>query len=222
MSDNNRHLLLWIDTETTAIKPEDGQLLEIGMHITDLDGTDPTTWQGYNPYEFSTVIPHSRINYTAKTAKAIRMHQANGLIDEVLNSAVVAKTPHEWLLDSIDDLQYNGPHVTLHPAGTNVDFDLAWLKVQQPTLFFSPLWDGFVSYRKLDLSTVRLTLNAVGINPYKSGAKPTHRVNDCLERDIFDWMHWVEWVQEHMKADNPEANCDFGPSLHERFETGNR
>lgn len=220
MSDN-RHLLLWIDTETTAIKPEDGQLLEIGMRITDLDGTDPTAWQGHNPYAFSTIIPHATIDYTAKTATAIRMHQDNGLINEVFageNPRYVGR----WLLDSIDRLQQNGPHVTLHPAGTNVDFDIAWLKAHQKPLFNTPLWEGNVSYRKLDLSTIRLTLNAVGVNPYKAGAKPTHRVDDCLERDIFDWMHWVEWVQEHMKADDPGADCDFGPSLHERFETEDR
>lgn len=218
MSDNNRHLLLWIDTETTAIKPEDGQLLEIGMHITDLDGTGLPFIPGY-PYKFSAVIPHSRIDYTAKTAQAIRMHQDNGLIDEVLHTEK-HKSPLTWLLNSVNQLEKdNGKRITLHPAGTNVDFDLAWLKTKQVRLTSSPLWDDSVSYRKLDLSTVRLTLNAVGINPYKSSEKPTHRVNDCLNRDIFDWMHWTEWVQEHMKADNPEMDCDFGPSLYERFET---
>lgn len=42
MNDQNRRMLLWLDTETTAIKPEDGQLLEIGMRITNLDGTIPS------------------------------------------------------------------------------------------------------------------------------------------------------------------------------------
>lgn len=219
MSNQNRHMLLWIDTETTAIKPEDGQLLEIGMRITNLDGTDPKPWQGYNPYKFSTVIPHSRISYTRDTEHAIRLHQDNGLLDEVLDTQV-AKSPSEWLLDSVDKLQDNGPHIVLHPAGTNVDFDLAWLKAHQPKLILSPLWDGTVSYRKLDLSTVRLTLATVGINPYRNSKKPKHRVNDCLNRDILDWMNWVEWVKEHMAADDPNCDCDFGNSLQERFERG--
>ncbi len=217
MNDQNRRMLLWLDTETTAIKPEDGQLLEIGMRITNLDGTIPSEWQGYNPYNFSTVIPHSRISYTRDTEHAIRMHQDNGLLDEVLGTQT-AKSPGEWLLDIVDKLQDGGLHITLHPAGTNVDFDLAWLKAHQPKLIFTPLWDDTVSYRKLDLSTVRLTLATVDINPYRNSKNPKHRVNDCLNRDILDWMNWVEWVKEHMAADDPNCDCDFGNSLQKRFE----
>ena len=214
----SKHLLLWIDTETTAIKPEDGQLLEIGMRITNLDGTDPKPWQVYNPYKFSAVIPHSRIIYTRDTEHVIRIHQGNGLLDEVL-STQAAKSPGDWLLDSVDKLQDEGPHITLHPAGTNVDFHIAWLKAHQPRLIHSPLWGSTVSNRKLDMSTVRLTLETVGINPYKRGRTPKHRVNDCLDRDIWDWMNWAEWVEEHMDADDPDCDCDFGNSLHERFES---
>lgn len=222
MSANNEHLLLWIDTETTAIKPEDGQLLEIGMRITNLDGT-PLVGEGdYDPYKFSTVIPHSRINYTRDTAYAIHMHQNNGLLDEVLDKEQ-SKKEDIWLVESFDRLASvsGGQHITLHPAGTNVDFDLAWLKAYNKSLFTSPMWNNGVSYRKLDLSTIRLTLETVDINPYGNGKKkPTHRVNDCLDRDIRDWMHWIEWVKEHMNADDPACDCDFGPSLHERFVSG--
>ena len=218
MNNQNRHMLLWLDTETTAIKPEDGQLLEIGMRITNLDGTIPSEWQGYNPYKFSTVIPHSRISYTRDTAHAIRMHQDNGLLDEVLGTQT-AKSPGEWLLDIVDKLQDGGLHITLHPAGTNVDFDIAWLKAHQPKLIFTSLWDDTVSYRKLDLSTVRLTLATVGINPYRNSKNPKHRVNDCLDRDIWDWQNWVEWVENHMAADDPNCDRYFGSSLQKRFES---
>lgn len=218
MSNQNRHMLLRVDTETTAIKPEDGQLLEIGMRITNLDGTIPSEWQGYNPYNFSTVIPHSRIIYTRDTEHAIRMHQDNGLLDETLGTQT-AKSSAEWLLDIVDKLQDGGLHITLHPAGTNVDFDLAWLKAHQPKLILTPLWDDTVSYRKLDLSTVRLTLATVGINPYRNSKNPKHRVNDCLDRDIWDWQNWVEWVENHMAADDPNRDRYFGNSLQERFES---
>lgn len=146
------------------------------------------------------------------------MHQDNGLLDEVLGTQT-AKSPGEWLLDIVDKLQDGGLHITLHPAGTNVDFDLAWLKAHQPKLIFTPLWDDTVSYRKLDLSTVRLTLATVGINPYRNSKSPKHRVNDCLDRDIWDWRNWVEWVENHMAADDPNCDRYFGNSLQERFES---
>ena len=34
----SRDVLLWVDTETTAIRPEEGDLLEIGMRVTDMTG----------------------------------------------------------------------------------------------------------------------------------------------------------------------------------------
>ncbi|RSX44673.1 hypothetical protein [Bifidobacterium castoris] len=197
MSANNEHLLLWIDTETTAIKPEDGQLLEIGMRITDLDGTPMTEPGNYDSYKFSTVIPHSCINYTRDTAYAIRMHQDNGLLDEAL-CAEPPVNAGEWLLDRVDRLTFGGPSVRLHPAGTNVDFDLAWLRAHQEPLLTGPAWNEYVSYRKLDMSTIRLTLETVGINPYENSRKATHRVDDCLDRDIYDWTHWAEWAKKHM------------------------
>lgn len=205
MSDNNKHLLLWIDTETTAIRPEDGQLLEIGMRITNLDGTSPhDSWDSRDPYKFSTVIPHSRINYTRDTAHAIHMHQNNGLLDEVLDKERPEKE-NIWLVESFDRLAAvsGGQHITLHPAGTNVDFDLAWLKAYNKSLFTSPMWNNGVSYRKLDLTTIRLTLNAIGVNPYGNGKeKPTHRVDDCLNRDIRDWQQWWEWVKSRELLDD--------------------
>lgn len=214
-----KHYLLWIDLETTAIKPEDGQLLEVGMRITNLDGSEVAPQTVNAPYAFSTIIPHARLNYTRATERAFKMHQENGLLSMVFRYKKQLSIG-TWLLDCIDKLQdNNGPHAVLHPAGTNVDFDFEWLNDKQPALFNSPLWESNVSYRKLDMSAIRLTLTAVGIDPYKANHKTTHRVDDCLDRDILDYISYIEWVKEHMKADDPECDCDFGYSLHELFES---
>lgn len=34
------HRLIWIDTETTGISPRDGQLLEVAMMLTDMQGME--------------------------------------------------------------------------------------------------------------------------------------------------------------------------------------
>ena len=220
-----KHYLLWIDVETTAIKPEDGQLLEVGMRITNLDGSEVAPQTVNAPYAFSTIIPHARLDYTPATERAFKMHQENGLLSMVFwykNQLSIGT----WLLDCIDKLQdNNGPHAILHPAGTNVDFDLEWLKDKQAPLFFTPIWESNVSYRKLDMSTIRLTLTAVGIDPYQANHKTTHRVDDCLDRDIHDYMSYIEWVKTHEEFSeaslDPDEMADFpvGDSLHERFES---
>lgn len=219
MSDDKHHMLLWLDTETTAIDPADGQLLEIGMRITELDGSDGSDG---GDFSFERVLRHRSINCTSKTLEAIAMHKRNGLLDEALNppeigQAAVNWVIHDWLTDCVTALQDHGPAVMLHVAGSNPGFDLGWLDAHCPRVRDSHVWRGHVSHRNLDLSAIRLTLMTVGVNPYAAHCERTHRVHDCLDHDIHQWMQWVEWVREHMNADGPDVDCDFGPSLAARF-----
>ncbi len=219
MGDDKHHMLLWLDTETTAIDPADGQLLEIGMRITELDGSDGSDG---GDFSFERVLPHRSIDYTSKTREAIAMHSRNGLLDESFNQPEdfcrsVDWDIQGWLTDCITGLQVHGPAVMLHVAGSNPGFDLGWLDAHCPGVRDSHVWRGHVSHRNLDLSAIRLTLMTVGVNPYAAHRERTHRVHDCLDHDIHQWMQWVEWVREHMNADEPDVDCDFGPSLAARF-----
>ena len=208
-----KHYLLWIDVETTAVKPEDGQLLEVGVAITNMEGTVL-----YGPK--SIVIKRQRLELNDDTKHAILgMHTANDLINQVL-VPYLPKTVEFQCKPLLDDLcaQLAGAKeagCTIHVAGTNVQFDIDWLTKAELWSYFEP----YVSHRRLDMSAIRLTLTAVGIDPYKANHKTTHRVYDCIARDIHDYMCYIEWVKEHMKADDPECDCDFGYSLHELFES---
>lgn len=119
------HMLLWIDTETTGLDPNQCELLEVGMQVTDMTGK--------HPHDSLHLIVHTgNIRNWAnhpELLKAYEMHLANGLM---LASAEAPKDTydyqhtawniHEFLNDQLS--QY-----TLHPAGTNVDFDLRQLDV---------------------------------------------------------------------------------------------
>ena len=74
---------------------------------------------------------------------------------------------------------------TLVPAGTNVDFDIDFLK----RLDLNP--DRWLSYRKFDLTTLRRYLRFIDCpeDPYKTHAG-THRVRDCIRRDINDYIRY--------------------------------
>lgn len=117
-----KHYLLWIDVETTAIKPEDGQLLEVGVAITNMEGTVL-----YGPK--SIVIKRQRLALDADTKHAILgMHAANDLINQVL-VPYLPKTVEFQCKPLLDDLcaQLAGAKeagCTIHVAGTNVQFDI--------------------------------------------------------------------------------------------------
>lgn len=79
----------------------------------------------------------------------------------------------------------------LVPAGTNVDFDIDFLK----RLDLAP--DRWLSYRKFDLTTLRRYLRFIDCpeDPYE-GHRGTHRVRDCIRRDINDY----KWYRKLLKG----------------------
>lgn len=128
--------------------------------------------------------------YQCELLKAYEMHLANGLM---LASAEAPKDTydyqhtawniHEFLNDQLS--QY-----TLHPAGTNVDFDLRQLDVHLSRHLNHPIAEG-LHHRKLDLTTLRLTDQAIGRDPYQNHAG-AHRVQDCIHRDINDYTAYLD------------------------------
>ncbi len=46
-------------------------------------------------------------------------------------------------------------------------------------------------YRMLDVTALRLAAKACGQDPYQHRMKPTHRVHDCLDRDIAEYRHYL-------------------------------
>ena len=85
----------------------------------------------------------------------------------------------------------------LHPAGTNMmGFDLPFL---EHYLFAEDQWGRFhrmLSYRSLDMTAIRLTQTALGADPYEHYTEPkTHRVKDCLDTDIHEYVEWLELVK---------------------------
>lgn len=177
------HMLLWIDTETTGISRTNAKLLEIGMIVTSMDGIEEHD-------RFICPVRPDKLSLYDIDPKVLRMHLDNGLL---LASAEAPKDTydyqhtawniHEFLNDQLS--QY-----TLHPAGTNVDFDLRQLDVHLSRHLNHPITQG-LHHRKLDLTTLRLTDQAIGRDPYQNHAG-THRVQDCIHRDINDYTAYLD------------------------------
>lgn len=117
------HKLLWIDTETTALSRTEAKILEIGMIVTNLDGTEDGD-------RLILPVRPDHVSLYDLDPKVLRMHLDNGLLDTVMETepdefgyANVARSLGEFLND--EALRYE-----LHPAGTNVDYDIDVLTSQ--------------------------------------------------------------------------------------------
>ena len=172
-------MLLWIDVETTALSPAHGQLLEVGMALTDMQGKEPPDEETETGVAWRWLIQPSAIRLTPDTAYAItELHMRNNLINEVFDfESETSFTVAEGILNTLNDLH---GRYTLHPAGTNVDFDIEWIErglgVQLTML----------NYRKLDLTTLRFLMQQIALGAYAT-PDTDHRVMTCLNRDIQEY-----------------------------------
>lgn len=174
--------LLWIDVETTGPDRTTAQILEIGMAC-----TDSTATQDYGA--FHAIVKPDILDISRITPFAWEHHTANGLIAEVRaastrqNGPAAVGNAAEEYLESLEQ------RFQLVPTGTNVDFDLGFLGLL--AIDTSPL-----SYRKLDLTTIRRLITILGgPDPYATHHEGRHRVEDCITRDIHDYRHYLETIQ---------------------------
>ncbi len=161
------HMLLWIDTETTGLDPNQCELLEVGMQVTDLKAE------------------------TRGGSLHLIVHPDNGLLDTVMDAdtnefgyANVARNLYEWMQNEATEYE-------LHPAGTNVDYDIDLLTNQLGPHLHPDWLRQLTNHRKLDLSTYRLSDMALGHNPYQDHTG-NHRVEDCIRRDRNDYTAYLD------------------------------
>lgn len=176
--------LLWLDFETTGTDRDDSLPLEVGMECTDVLGE-------HSYGSLHRIIRPDYLDLLGMSPVAFSMHTDNGLLFELLNGSpqddcvgAVSNAVEEYL-DSLSQ------RFALVPAGTNVDFDLDFLK----RLNLNP--DAWLSYRKFDLTTLRRYIRFLDCpeDPYK-GHRGTHRVCDCIRRDINDY----KWYRKLLKG----------------------
>lgn len=176
--------LVWIDVETCGLDPQINPLLEINLIISRLDAT----YKPEDVYHQCIQLPENTM-LSSISEWALEHHTANGLLNACRGEnkndpAATLKEADTKLTVWLDGYK----NLTLHPAGTNVDFDLRYLKhnlaISIPSI---NRW----SHRHLDLSTFRLTDMALGQDPYDSSHTTTHRGLTCIRRDIEDYKRYM-------------------------------
>ena len=172
--DGKPEALLWLDFETTGKDRETDEPLEVGLECTDVLGEE-----SYGSYHH--IIRPVELSLYDLNPLVFSIHTDNGLLFELLNGSerndgrdAVANAVEEYL-DSLSQ------RFTLVPAGTNVDFNLAFLKRLTGNA-------GMLSDTKFDVGTLRnfLKFSDCPEYPYKLHSV-SHRVRDCIRRDIDEY-----------------------------------
>ncbi|PLS26012.1 hypothetical protein [Bifidobacterium parmae] len=192
-------MLLWLDVETTGIKPT-ADLLEIGLRCTSMDGTQETArLTGVRHLK-----PDEGIIFEPG---AIGMHYANGLIDDCLLGGL---DPDDLASDVIDFTRDLAATYRLHPAGTNIQrFDLPRLAsfCSRVSIAGATSLIGFLHYRAVDMTTVRALLATQG-HHLDQDHTARHRVDDCLDRDIAFWRHAQTLITPASHTDQADTDSE--------------
>lgn len=175
--------LLWLDFETTGTDRNDSLPLEVGMECTDV-------LADHSYGSLHRIIRPDYLDLLDMSPMAFSMHTDNGLLFELLNGSD-RNDCVEAVANAVEEYPNLSQRFTLVPAGTNVDFDIDFLK----RLGLAP--DRWLSYRKFDLTTLRRYLRFIDCpeDPYE-GHAGSHRVRDCIRRDISD----CRWYRKLLKG----------------------
>lgn len=139
-------MLLWMDVETTGLDPDHDRILEVELRCTDMRGV-----RCVGGFHRVIGLQGRKASITDGNLKAWRMHCTNGLLEDALDGGYTEEATANALEEYVDSLAQS---FTLHPAGSNPQFDLDFITRLCPNL---PL-----HHHRIDMATLRDSLEAAG------------------------------------------------------------
>lgn len=175
--------LVWIDTETTGLVPEDGFILEIGIAVTDLD---LVTFDEFHRLLWVSPGYDKYVTEAALGEQVWDMHNKSNLISDAVEGGVDPTAVQEDLLDWLKEIGLTKDEPM---CGSSVQFDRKWLEHH-----FEPVADMF-SYRNIDTSTIKEVCRRFNPIVYSrldevTQPKKLHRVLPDLEDTINEFQFY--------------------------------
>jgi oligoribonuclease len=199
---NNEPALLWVDIETTGLIPREGQILELGLRLTDSRLTTLA--------EASWVVRFDRAELSNLSDFILEMHMKNGLLFECMKSdmylADVEDAAVRWAFSRIK------VGADLPPmAGSTVGFDRSWLKEHMIAV------DQLAHYRSFDVSTIKLAARLWMPEAPLFKGRDTHRVMPDIEDSVQELQYYIYshvvrgWPYSDVKIRSPFFDAAGGP-----------
>jgi len=170
-------VIIWTDTETTGLDPDEGLLLEVALLAT----TDTLV-----PADEGITVVLAVDEQEARsrmTEHVLNMHASSGLLDAVRDSTTPPEVAEDYLA------AYLGRHATLGAplAGNNVKFDRRWLERHMPSVIER------VHYRDICVSSLKETVRRFWPQAYESRPvkKFEHRAMDDVHESLGEYRHYL-------------------------------
>lgn len=140
---------LWLDLETTGLDPQSSVVVEVAAVLTHVTNNSLVV-----DHEMSFVVRPSPDQWTLYCAK---MHMESGLVTEIESDKSVSfAEAFDHITTKVRMWAPKPRSVTL--AGRSIHFDRTFLKR------YAPVLEAYLHHRHLDMSTVEMFLQHVGIN----------------------------------------------------------
>ena len=194
--EDQKDLVVWVDLETTGLNPVEDFVLEIGMRLTD--------WDGSTEYGRFTSLVHNpgwfeRLSL-GENRPAFEIHQANGLTAELKEAE--EQTTHTGIATLTDVREteslvmgwlneYGVPH-GLSLAGSSNHLDRYFMRWHMPEVY------NHFGYRLLDVSAIRESMRVANpelndlYDTWRKERVDVHRVQPDIDASIAQWQWFID------------------------------
>jgi oligoribonuclease len=166
--------LYWVDLETTALRPEDGSILEVAVGVSDAEV----------PWVLEGTVQSWVVHYQSACSldSAIRdMHTNNGLWDECKRSAFTVTDAEEYLCEV-------WPASSIMLAGFSPHFDQRWV------WYHMPLLGKRLSHQVFDVTTIKsLCMERYGMPRIEKCS--VHRAASDVEEATRHLKKCLDWIE---------------------------
>lgn len=177
---NKDDLILWIDVEANTSDVERGELLEIGIIVSDMSGNELN-------YKYESLFKVDIVNVLKNTDDFVKkMHEDSGLWKDLWKNG--GKTREEIdaeLVEWIDHIINEFPHSKLYFGGNSITLDRSFIRTYLPN-FYKKL-----SFRSIDVTSISLAVQGNShINGYEK--KNAHRAILDVKDSLNEYNHYLD------------------------------